>query len=171
MNTLCLLSLLAASNVVVPPPETVKQVDLKRYVGTWYEIARFEQRFQKGCVASSATYTARDDGKIDVVNRCRKETLDGEEKVAKGVAKVVDKDTNSKLKVSFFGPFWGDYWIVGLDADYQWVLVSDSKREALWILSRTPGMDPALYERLVGKLRDDGYAVERLMRQQPWPAS
>lgn len=170
MLTVLIASLLAAEPAL-EPPQTVPSVDLKRYVGTWYEIARFPQRFQKSCVATTATYVQRDDGKIDVINRCRKDRVDGKEKKARGVAKVVDPDTNAKLKVSFFGPFWGDYWIVNLDHDYQWAVVSDSKRESVWILSRTPQMDPELYERIVDDLRADGYPVERLVKLEQWPSS
>jgi len=144
--------------------QTVPYVDLKRYLGTWYEIASFPQSFQKGCTGTTATYSLRQDGDIDVVNRCRKERLDGEERSAKGRARVVDRATNAKLKVSFFRPFWGDYWIVDLAADYQYAVVGHPSRDYLWILSRTPTMDGAVYDAIVGRMRAQGYEVERLQR-------
>ena len=101
----------------LPPLQTVAHVDLSRYLGTWYEIANFPQSFQRGCTATTATYTLRADGDIDVLNRCRKGSLDGEEKSALGRARVVDRATNAKLEVSFFRPFWGDYWIIDLSDD------------------------------------------------------
>lgn len=91
-------------------PEPAKAVDLTRYAGKWFEIARYEQSFQKGCEGVSASYMLRSDGDIDVLNRCRKPS--GKVKEAKGRAKIVDSATNSKLKVSFFGPFFGNYWIL-----------------------------------------------------------
>jgi len=103
----------------LPPLRTVSQVQLERYVGTWYEIASFPQSFQRGCTATTATYAIRQDGEIDVLNRCRKESLDGKEDSAQGRARVVDRSTNAKLEVSFFRPFWGDYWIIDLGPSYE----------------------------------------------------
>lgn len=148
----------------LPAVRTVEHVDLQRYLGTWYEIAAFPQRFQKGCTATTASYTVRDDGEIDVLNRCRKETLDGEEKVARGRARVVDRATNAKLEVSFFRPFWGDYWIIDLGADYEYAVVGHPSRDYLWILGRTPAMESAVYDGILGRLRAQGYEVERLSR-------
>jgi apolipoprotein D and lipocalin family protein len=146
------------------PLQTVAYVDLGRYLGTWYEIAAFPQRFQRGCTGSTATYTLRADGEIDVLNRCRLGSLAGEEKVAKGRARVVDRATNAKLKVSFFRPFWGDYWIVDLGADYDYAVVGHPSRDYLWILGRNPTMDGAVYDRILARLRVQGYEVERLNR-------
>ena len=126
---------------------TVDQVDLDRYLGTWYEIASFPAWFQRGCTGVTAEYSMRDDGMIEVVNSCRKGSLDGKFKQSTGRARVVDTETNAKLKVSFFGPFWGNYWIIGLDPDYQWAVVGVPNHKYLWILSRTPTMDPDLYEK------------------------
>jgi apolipoprotein D and lipocalin family protein len=148
----------------LPPLTTVAQVDLNRYLGTWYEIASFPQRFQRGCTGSSATYSLRSDGQIDVVNRCRKDSLDGEEKTATGRARVVDQATNAKLEVSFFRPFWGDYWIVDLGASYDYAVVGHPSRDYLWILCRTRTMDGALYDSILARLRAQGYEVERLQR-------
>ena len=148
----------------LPPLETVAQVDLARYVGTWYEIASFPQSFQKGCVATTATYTVRDDGDVDVLNRCRKDALDGPEKAALGRARVVDSATNAKLEVSFFRPFWGDYWIVDLGADYDYAVVGHPGRDYLWILSRAPTIPEATYEGILARLKAQGYDTTRLMR-------
>ncbi len=148
-----------------PPLKVVSHVDLKRYAGTWYEIASFPHWFQKGCVASKATYTARDDGDINVLNECRKESLDGELSSAKGKAWVVDSETNAKLKVSFFWPFRGDYWIIGLGENYEYAVVGHPNRNYLWILSRSTDMDEALYDRIVERLRDEqAYDTSRLVR-------
>ena len=148
----------------LPPLETVSHVDLARYVGTWYEIASFPQSFQRGCVATTATYTIRGDGDIDVLNRGRKDSLDGKEKAALGRAKVVDGTTNAKLEVSFFRPFWGDYWIIDLGADYEYAVVGHPGRDYLWILSRAPTMPEATYEGILARLKDQGYDTSRLKR-------
>lgn len=146
------------------PLETVSFVDLDRYLGTWYEIASYPAWFQKNCTAVTAEYGLRDDGLISVMNRCRKGSLDGKLKQAKGRAKVVDTQSNARLKVSFFGPFWGDYWIIDLDEDYQWAVVGEPKRKYLWILSRTPIMDQARYDEILSRLSAVGYDPSRLQR-------
>jgi apolipoprotein D and lipocalin family protein len=148
----------------LPPLRTVERVELGRYLGTWYEIASFPQSFQRGCTATTATYTIRDDGQIDVLNRCRKGALDGEEKSARGRARVVDRASNARLEVSFFGPFWGDYWIVDLGADYEFAVVGHPNRDYLWILSRTPAMPEATYQAILARLQAQGYETGRLAR-------
>ncbi len=147
----------------LPPLSTVSRLEIERYVGTWYEIASFPQSFQEGCTGTTATYKARDDGELDVINRCHLETLDGELDVAEGRARVVDEKTNAKLEVSFFRPFWGDYWVIELGDDYQYAVVGHPSRDYLWILSRTPQMDPSLYNELIAKLEQKGYETERLV--------
>jgi apolipoprotein D and lipocalin family protein len=148
------------------PLQTVPKVDLNRYLGVWYEIATIPQRFQKGCTGVTAVYSLRPDGKIDVLNQCHQDSLNGKFKQAHGKAWVVDKQTNAKLKVQFFWPFSGDYWIIELDsAGYQYAVVGHPARKYLWILSRTPQMDEALYQELIIRLRDThGYDVMRLNR-------
>ena len=146
----------------LPPLQAVPKVDLSRYLGTWYEIASFPQSFQRGCTGTTATYSLRADGDIDVVNRCRKDRLDGADSVAQGRARVVDTSTNAKLEVSFFGPFWGDYWVIDLGTDYEYAVVGHPGRDYLWILSRTPRLEPAVYDGIVRRLRAQGYEVERL---------
>jgi apolipoprotein D and lipocalin family protein len=160
----------ATERLRLPELKTVAGVDLQRYLGTWYDIASFPQSFQEGCTGSTATYALRDDGQIDVVNRCRKGSLDGEEDVAEGRARVVDASTNAKLEVSFFRPFWGEYWIVDLGADYEYAVVGHPSRDYLWILSRTPTMDAAVYEGILERLRAQGYEVDRLVRTPQRPS-
>lgn len=116
---------------------TVKYVDLERYLGKWYEIARYDHSFERGCSDVEAIYSLREDGMIGVLNRCYiKES--GKTKEAHGRAKIVDKVTNSKLKVTFFWPFYGNYWIIDLAEDYRYVVVSEPSKKYFWILSRTP---------------------------------
>jgi apolipoprotein D and lipocalin family protein len=146
------------------PLMVVGAVDLNRYLGKWYEIASYPAWFQKGCTGSTAEYSLRSDGKIQVINRCRKGSLDGPLKESKGKAEVVDTATNAKLKVWFFWPFKGDYWIIDLDADYQWAVVGEPDRKYLWILSRTPSMDETLYQGIIKRLQQQGYDPAKLER-------
>ncbi len=144
-------------------PETVQNVELERYAGLWYEIAKFPNRFQKDCSETTATYELREDGLISVVNRCVTEK--GNVKEAKGKARVADPNTPSKLQVKFFplAP-WGDYWILILDEDYQYSVVGDSDGRYLWVLSRKPSMEESLYLSLVERLLEMGYFVDFLER-------
>jgi len=143
--------------------EVVGSVDLSRYAGRWYEIARLPNRFEKKCVDSvTATYTLRSDGKVGVVNRCRK--ANGEYTTASGKAKIVDKKTNAKLKVTFFWPFYGDYWILDLGSNYEYAVVGAPNRDYLWILSRTPQLDEQLYQGLLTKMAARGFDTERMIR-------
>lgn len=144
------------------PPRTVAHVDLERYVGTWYEIASYPQRFQRGCTATTAVYTLREDGMIQVLNRCNRDSLDGRETIGRGRARVVDQASNAKLKVTFFWPFWGDYWIIDLDREYRYAVVGHPSRKYLWILSRTSTMDPLVYSGILERLTAQGYNVARL---------
>jgi apolipoprotein D and lipocalin family protein len=145
------------------PLETVAFVDLDRYAGQWYEIARYEHGFQKGCVGSRATYTRRDDGKITVVNECYDRSFAGKLRSVKGKAWVIDNETNSRLKVSFFWPFAGDYWIIDLGPNYEYAVVGHPSRKYLWILSRTPSMDDALYQAILKRLQMQGYDTSKLL--------
>jgi len=148
----------------LPELQTVPHVDLGRYVGTWYEIANFPQSFQRGCTATTATYTARRDGDIDVLNRCRDGSPDGPERSARGRARVVDRTTNAKLEVSFFRPFWGDYWVIGLSPDYHWAVVGEPSRKYLWILARTPQLQASAFEQAIEIARSNGYDVGPVIR-------
>ncbi|MGE5237465.1 MAG: lipocalin family protein [Chloroflexota bacterium] len=146
------------------PLQVVPYVDIERYMGTWYEIARYPHRFQRGCVASTATYGLRDDGDVDVLNRCRLKSLDGEISFAKGRARVVDRTTNAKLEVSFFRPFWGDYWIIDLDEQYRYAVVGHPSRKYLWVLSRSPAMDEQIYGKILDGLVRQLYDVTKLIK-------
>jgi len=141
----------------------VSKVDLNRYLGQWYEIARLPNNFQKKCIGDvTANYSLRSGGGIEVVNRCRKAS--GEFTSAKGRAKISDKVTNAKLKVSFFWPFYGDYWILDIGADYEYAVVGTPNRKYLWILSRTPQMDDGLYLQLLEKMSAHGFDKDRVIR-------
>ena len=144
------------------PLRTVSHVDLTRYVGTWYEVASYPQRFQKGCTATAAVYTLREDGQIQVVNRCNRDSLEGRETIARGRARVIDRETNAKLKVTFFWPFWGDYWIIDLDPEYRYAVVGHPNRKYLWILCRTRTMDPLVYSGILERLTAQGYDIAKL---------
>ncbi len=146
------------------PLDVVPSVDLNRYAGKWYEIARLPNRFQRDCAGNTtATYTLRRDGKITVLNECRK--ADGRQKSAKGTARVADaKGPNTKLKVTFFWPFSGKYWIIDLDPEYRWAVVSEPTRDYLWILSREPQLDAALYEQIVERAKQRGFDTGKLLK-------
>ncbi len=147
---------------------TVGHVDLNRYVGRWYEIARYPNRFQKKCTGEvTATYTERPDGKIEVLNECR--VASGEMDKAKGHAKISDKETNAKLRVTFFWPFYGNYWVIGLDKDYRWAVVGEPSRKYLWILSRTPEMSSDDYQQALAVIREKGYEADKLVKTPQTP--
>ena len=141
--------------------KTVSFVDLKKYAGKWFEIAKIPNRFQKGCVRNTtAEYKLREDGDIDVINKCIEE--DGSVNEAEGLAKVVDEKTNSKLEVSFvsifgFHLFWGDYWIIGLDKNYEYAVVGHPERKYGWILSRTPKLSEEKLNEAFDILKETGY--------------
>ena len=144
--------------------KTVDTVDLNKYLGKWYEIGRYPAPFQKDCYSSTATYTLNRDGSITVLNECRKGGVDGKYKSVKGKAYVVDKKTNAKLKVSFFWPFYGKYWIIDLDKDYRYAVVSEPSRKYLWILSRTPKLDSILEEEVYNRLKINGYDTSKIIK-------
>ena len=140
---------------------TVKHVDLSKYIGMWYEVSKIPNSFQKQCARNiTATYSLRDDGKIDVINRCTES--DGSVSEAKGIARVVDTTTNSKLEVSFvrilgLQLFWGDYWIIGLNENYRYAVIGTPSRKYGWILSRTPVLSPEDKQAAFEILRTHGY--------------
>ena len=150
--------------------QTVPSVDLKRYSGTWYEIARYPNKFQKDCAGNvTATYALKDSGSVAVTNECLKKN--GKTDTATGEAKVVDTTTNAKLKVRFAPEFlsfipkvWGDYWIIDLAPDYSYAVVGDPKRDYLWILSRTPQMDSATYENILHSVEQQGFVPNKLVQ-------
>lgn len=142
-------------------PQPAKSVDLQKYIGRWYEIARYEQRFERGCEAATADYSLREDGRVDVLNRCRKEN--GRSKEARGVARIVDPLTGAKLKVSFLGPFYGDYWILDRADDYGWSIVGEPSGRYLWLLSRDPHLSKDQLEALVNRVSRMGYDASMLV--------
>ncbi len=152
-----------------PAPQPAKPVELSRYLGRWYEIARYPNRFEKGCEAVTAEYARRPDGLISVTNTCRKGSPTGPATQAEGRAKVVGEG-GAKLKVSFFGPFFSDYWVLDHADDYAWALVGDSGGGLFWILSREP--NPANRAELVRRAEALGYHPDRLIfPRHPAPAA
>lgn len=143
---------------------TVKELDLNRYLGTWYEIARFPHSFEKNLVGVTATYSLREDEKIRVINQGYKTTLDGELSVAEGKAKIPNPSEPGKLKVSFFWIFYADYNVLELDENYQYVMIGSSSPKYFWILSRRPKMDSETYEMLLEKARKRGYNLANLVK-------
>jgi apolipoprotein D and lipocalin family protein len=141
--------------------EVVPYVDLKKYLGKWYEIAHLPARFQEGCTHTTATYALSEDGSISVLNECRR---NGKMRQSKGKAKLVDKDSGAKLKVTFFWPFYGDYWIIDLGKDYDYAVVGTPNRKYLWILNRTPQIDSKLYSPLIESVKSKGFDVNNLIK-------
>ena len=158
--------LLACARAADPALVTVPELDLERYAGTWYEISRFENRFEKGCEAVTATYALRDDGKVGVTNVCRKGAVDGEEKSSTGLARRPDPAVPGALEVSFFRPFWGDYQVIALGPDYGWSVVGTPDREYLWVLSRTPALPDDVYATALAAAEAQGFATSQLRPTQ-----
>ncbi|WP_188559295.1 lipocalin family protein [Hymenobacter glacieicola] len=145
------------------PLPTAAHVDLHKYAGLWYEVARLPTRFEKGCQHVTAEYKLQPDGKVRVLNTCHKEGLNGPVETATATARAVDS-TNSKLKVQFFWPFEGDYWILDLDlSDYRYALVGEPSRKNLWLLSRTPHLERSIRDRLITYARGLGFPVDNLL--------
>lgn len=156
------------------PLATIHALDVSRYLGRWYEIAKYPNRFQRKCVGeTTADYSLKPDGSLQVFNRCR--TKDGQFDEAVGVARQVGDRSSPKLEVrfapawlSFIPAVWGDYWVIDLDTDYQLAAVSEPKREYLWILSRSPKVSPDVYAALLQRLRSQGFDTQKLeMTSQP----
>lgn len=143
---------------------TVSSVDLNRYMGTWYEIASFPQRFQKGCHCTTAEYSMTDKGYVEVINRCRKDSIDGKESSIKGKAFIDEGSNNAKLRVQFFWPFKGKYWIIDLADDYSYAVVSHPNRKYLWILSRTPKMNEQTYNLIIDRVKEKGLDITKLQK-------
>jgi apolipoprotein D and lipocalin family protein len=156
-----LMSCASSQNKDLPPLKTVEQVDLDKYIGVWYEVAKIPNSFQDQCAyGTTAEYKIQKDSSIQVINKCYDEN--GEPDIADGVANVVDKKTNSKLEVSFVSflgirPFWGDYWIIGLDENYQWAVVGTPGRKYGWVLSRTPSIPDETMQEIFDILKSQNY--------------
>lgn len=164
------MSIAMGRNSTSAPVRPVSSVDLSRYSGKWYEIARYPNRFQDQCVGNTtATYTIKEPGKIEVLNECLKK--DGELNAAKGAAKVVDKSSNAKLKVRFapsflsvFGFVWGDYWVIDLGPNYEYSVVGDPDRKYLWILSREPEINEPVYSEIIRRVEEQGFDSGKLIK-------
>ena len=149
---------------------TITALDVPRYLGTWYEIAKFPNWFQKKCVSNTkAVYTAKPDGNLRVLNSCS--TANGEISEAEGLARQIGPKDSPKLEVrfapewlSFLPMVWGDYWVIDLDSQYQVAAVSDPRREYLWVLSRTPQLDPKVYDDLLQRLKQQQFDIKKLER-------
>jgi len=151
-----------------PKLEAVPKVELDRYLGKWYEIAKYPNKFQKQCVGNTtATYSRKQNGRLEVLNECLKK--DGTMEAAKGEAKIADKQTNSKLKVRFapgfisFLPFvWANYWVIDLAPDYSYAVIGEPNRDYFWILAREPEMDDATYQQILRKAESMGFNPGRV---------
>lgn len=162
----------------VAPLQTIERLDVGRYLGTWYEIAKYPNIFQRQCVSDTrALYRLREDGQLDVVNRCRKDN--GEMAEAVGRARQIGAADSPKLEVRFAPAWlswlpmvWGNYWVIDLDPAYQLVAVGEPKREYLWVLSRTPAVDAAAYQALLARLQTKGFDLSKLEKTaQPGSAN
>lgn len=150
---------------------TVQEFELKKYLGTWYEIARYDHSFERGLVGVTATYSQKKDGKIKVTNQGYKGSLDGEISKAIGKAKLANSKNPAHLKVSFFLFFYADYYIMELDKDYQWAIVGSSSDNYLWILSRTPILDDETYQNLIELVNKRAYNTNSLIKVLQKPTS
>jgi apolipoprotein D and lipocalin family protein len=166
---LCLSAFASSPQAAEPAPlPTVAAVDLQRYAGAWYEIALLPNRFQKQCVADTQARYRLDGNRVEVINRCR--TASGEVDRTAGHAKTVDGGGNAKLRVTFFWPFYGNYWVLDLDEDYRHVLIGEPSRKYAWVLSRTPQMDEAQLQKLLERAAELGFnrqAFQRTPQTQP----
>ena len=160
---LALLPLLASCSGIPDGVEAVRGFQLDRYLGTWYEIARLDHSFERGLSAVTADYSLREDGGVHVVNRGY-DTAAGEWDEAIGKAYFVGDPDEGRLKVSFFGPFYGGYNIVELDHEnYRYSLVAGPNRSYLWLLARSPDLDRETVQQLVGRARELGFATDELI--------
>ena len=149
-----------AKEIIQPDTlQTVAHVDLKKYMGKWFEIAAYPQFFQKNCYCTTASYTLTDKGYAIVENKCNKGNVNGKPSSIKGKIFVEENSGNAKLKVQFFWPFKGKYWIIELADDYSYAVVSHPNKKYLWILSRTPTMDTILYQQIVSRIKEKGFDI------------
>ncbi len=162
INLFILTTLMNPATTKSQTLQTVSSVDLKKYCGKWYEIASYPQRFQKGCNCTTAEYTLSEKGFVIVENRCNKDSVDGKQSYIKGKAFVESNSGNAKLKVQFFWPFTGKYWIIDLADDYSYAVVSHPNKKYLWILSRTPKMNDTIYQQILSRLKEKGFDLLKL---------
>jgi apolipoprotein D and lipocalin family protein len=162
--SMCLVNCQSQKNANMIDKTTVSNVDLEKYQGTWYEIARLPNSFEKDLVGVTATYTLLENGKIRVLNQGYLDSLDGKRKSIKGRAKVPDPDHPGRLKVAFFLFFWSDYYILELDQpDYRWAMIGSSSPGYFWILSREPTLDEAVFSELIRRAENRGYDLSELI--------
>lgn len=159
---LCMLT----SSTLPKTLQTVPFVDLQKYAGKWYEIASFPQSFQKGCNCTTAEYTLSEKGFVIVENRCNKDSINGKQSYIKGKAFVVENSSNAKLKVQFFWPFRGQYWIIDLADDYSYAVVGHPNRNYLWILSRTAKMEDTTYQQIIARIKENGFDILKIKQTQ-----
>ncbi|MDD4109232.1 MAG: lipocalin family protein [Prolixibacteraceae bacterium] len=165
---LCLIMILSAGGCKSKHPEnmdlsTIKELDLERYMGKWYEIARFDHSFERNLTGVSATYNLRPDGRITVINQGYKDSPEGKHKVAEGKAKQPDPSEPGKLKVAFFLFFYADYFILELEENYKWALIGSSSDKYLWILSRTPRLEEDVLNDILNRAKRRGYDTGKLI--------
>lgn len=153
-------------NFAVPQP--AKTVDLNRYLGRWYELGSYPNPFQEGCSATHADYSLPPEGGLRVLNSCRKGGLTGKEEIAEGRAEIVEGSGNAKLKVSFFGPFYGDYWVLDHAPDFSWSIVGEPSGRYLWLLSRTAHPSKAIVKHMETRAAEMGYDLT-LLKSTPQP--
>ncbi len=175
MKAFTLIACFFTTVIVNAAITTVPRVDVARYMGTWYEIARLPQSFQRMCGATRVIYTLREDGKVDVQNMCQDKDDKNKLHQAHGTAFVTESETNSKLKVSFvpflqrWGFFAGNYWVIGLDeTNYTWAMVGEGTGKYLWILSRTPTMTPEFIQELLSRAHVMGINTESIIYSPEW---
>ena len=166
LKLLLTLKLIPLSFATAQTLETVPFVDLEKYAGKWYEIASFPQRFQKGCQYTTAEYTWSNKGYVIIENQCSRENDKGKKTSIKGKAFVEKNSGNAKLKVQFFWPFKGKYWIIDLANDYSYAVVSHPNKKYLWILSRTPQMNDLIYQQILNRLKNKGFDLTLLKPTQ-----
>ncbi|MBN1302210.1 MAG: lipocalin family protein [Melioribacteraceae bacterium] len=162
--TIAVFSVYACSSANYPPLDVVKSVNISRYLGKWYEIARLPNSFQEDCYCATAEYKLIDSLTLSVRNECREDSISGETDYAEGEAFVVEGSNNAKLKVQFFWPFKGDYWIIELDeTNYSYAVVGTPSRKYLWILAREPKMQKEMYDALIDRIAKKGFDVDNLI--------
>jgi apolipoprotein D and lipocalin family protein len=161
-----LLNLITVNSMKAQLLQTVPNVDVKKYMGKWYEIASYPQRFQKGCHCTTAEYTLSDKGYVIVENRCKKDSCSGKQSYIKGKAFVEKNSGNSKLKVQFFWPLKAKYWIIDLAEDYSYAVVSHPNMKYLWILSRAPKMNEPVYNQILSRLKEKGFDLNKIQVTQ-----
>lgn len=143
--------------------QTVPYVDLKKYAGKWYEIASLPQRFQNGCNCTTAEYTLTDKDFVIVENRCNKDSINGKQSYVKGKAFIVENSGNAKLKIQFFWPFRGKYWIIDLASDYSYAVIGHPNKKYLWVLSRTSTMNETIYQQIIARVKEKGFDISKII--------